>query len=104
MGYSGGRAEDRLEEREVKKTLETEKPVRVCRKMVRTWMLAVFSLVRGHHLYLRLQLTCQLPARAPSTDTTRKKSLLLHANPNPKRPVETGRVGKKVCFQNLCHW
>lgn len=56
------------------KTLETEKPVGVWREMMRPYMLAVFSLVKGHHLYPRLQLTHQLPAQPPSTDTTRMKS------------------------------
>lgn len=46
----GSRVEDRLEGREVGKTLETEKPVGVWREMMRPCTLAVFSLVKGHHL------------------------------------------------------
>lgn len=56
------------------KTLETKKPVGEWTEMMRPWMLAVFSLVRGHRLYPRLQSVPELPAYPPSTDTTKKKS------------------------------
>lgn len=67
-------------------------------------MSAVFSLVRGHHSYPRLQLAHQLPAHLPNADTTRTKSSGASMLNKLKCPVESGGFEKEVCFQNPSHW